>query len=143
MTTDVKAIHKEVADSFGQVPSWMRALPESALSGFWTTMRDFQLAETALPNKTKELIGIAVAGATRCRYCALFHTEAARLFGATDAEIAEAAAIAGHTMYASTFLNAVQTDYAEFRRETIEMVGYVRQQQAQPKRGKQPEAAAH
>ena len=143
MTTDVKAIHKEVADSFGQVPSWMRELPESAVSGFWTTMRDFQLAETALPNKTKELIGIAVAGATRCRYCALFHTEAARLFGATDAEIAEAAAIAGHTMYASTFLNAVQTDYAEFRRETIEMVGYVRQQQAQPKRGKQPEAAAH
>jgi AhpD family alkylhydroperoxidase len=143
MTTDVKAIHKEVADMFGQVPNWMRELPESALSGFWTTMRDLQLAETALPNKTKELIGIAVAGATRCRYCALFHTEAARLFGATDAEIAEAAAISGHTMYASTFLNAVQTDYVEFRRETIEMVGYVRQQQAQQKRGKQREAAAH
>jgi AhpD family alkylhydroperoxidase len=143
MTTNVKAIHKEVAEMFGQVPTWMRELPESALSGFWTTMRDFQLAETALPNKTKELIGIAVAGATRCRYCALFHTEAARLFGATDAEIAEAAAISGHTMYASTFLNAVQTDYAEFRRETIEMIAHVRQQQAQPKRGKQPQAAAH
>jgi hypothetical protein len=28
--------------------------------------------------------------------------------------------MAGHTMYASTFLNAVQTDYAEFRRETLE-----------------------
>ncbi len=31
----------------------------------------------------KELIGIAVSGATHCRYCAYFHTEAAKLFGAT------------------------------------------------------------
>jgi AhpD family alkylhydroperoxidase len=121
----------------------MRELPESALSGFWTSMRDFHLAETVLPNKTKELIGIAVAGATRCRYCTLFHTEAAKLFGATDAEIAEAAAMAGHTMYASTFLNAVQTDYAEFRRETMEMISYVRQHQAPTKTGKQPHAPAH
>jgi AhpD family alkylhydroperoxidase len=143
MTTNVKTIHKEVADMFGQVPGWMRELPESALNGFWTSMRDLQLAETALPNKTKELIGIAVSGATRCRYCTLFHTEAARLFGATDAEIAEAAAIAGHTMYASTFLNAVQTDYSEFRRETLDMIAYIRQHQPPVKAGKQPHAAAH
>jgi AhpD family alkylhydroperoxidase len=143
MTTNVKAIHKEIGDMFGQVPGWVHDLPESALSGFWSSMRDFQLAETALPNKTKELIGIAVAGATRCRYCALFHAEAAKLFGATDTEIAEAAAMAGHTMYASTFLNAVQTDYAEFRRETLEMISYVRQHQVAAKPGKQPQAAAH
>jgi AhpD family alkylhydroperoxidase len=143
MTTNVKAIHKEISDTFGQVPGWVRDLPESTLSGFWSSMRDFQLAETALPNKTKELIGLAVAGATRCRYCALFHAEAAKLFGATDTEIAEAAAMASHTMYASTFLNAVQTDYAEFRRETLEMISYVRQHQVAAKPGKQPQAAAH
>jgi len=39
-----------------------------------------------------------VSGATRCRYCVYFHTEAARLFGATDAEINEAALMAKHTM---------------------------------------------
>ncbi|MFG3405457.1 carboxymuconolactone decarboxylase family protein [Streptomyces sp. NPDC048142] len=27
---------------------------------------------------------------TKCRYCTLFHTEAAKLFGATDEEIQEA-----------------------------------------------------
>jgi AhpD family alkylhydroperoxidase len=142
MTTNVKAIHKEIGDMFGQVPGWMRELPESALSGFWSTMREFELAETALPNKTKELIGLAVAGVTRCRYCALFHTEVARLFGATDEEITEAAAMGGYTMYASTFVNAIQTDYDTFRRETLEMIGYVRQH-GQAKPGKQPHAAAH
>jgi hypothetical protein len=46
-------------------------------------------------------------------------------------------------MYASTFLNAVQTDYAEFRRETLEMIAYVRLHQVAAKPGKQPQTAAH
>ena len=54
------------------------------------------------------------SGATRCRYCALFHTEAARLFGATDQEIAEASAMGGMTMLASSFLNSMQIDYDQF-----------------------------
>ena len=143
MTTNVKAIHQEIESMFGQVPHWLRELPDSALTGFWTSMRDFHLAETTLPNKTKELIGIAVSGATRCRYCTLFHTEAARLFGATDAEIAEAATMAGVTMYASTFLNAIQSDYDEFRRETLDMIAYARQHPAQGKVGAELQVAPH
>lgn len=119
-------IRKEIEEKFGKVPSWVDEMPESALEGFWSTMRDFQLAETAIPNKYKELIGLGVSGATRCRYCTLFHTEAARLFGATDQEIAEAAMMAAHTMGASTFLNSVQTDYDTFRRETLDAISFVR-----------------
>jgi AhpD family alkylhydroperoxidase len=116
-------------------------MPDTAVNGFWGLMRDFQLAETHLPNKTKELIGIAVSGATRCRYCTLFHTEAARLFGATDEEIAEASAMAGFTMGASTFLNAQQIDYDEFRQQTTAMIAYARKHQPQQRPG-QP-AHAH
>ncbi len=125
-------IRAEIQKTLGNVPSWVEEMPDSALEGFWTMMRDFQLAETAIPNKYKELIGLGVSGATRCRYCALFHTEAAKLFGATDEEIAEAATMAGHTMSASTFLNAMQTDYDTFRRETLDAIAYVRSQSAQP-----------
>jgi AhpD family alkylhydroperoxidase len=121
-------IRAEIEKAFGKVPSWVGELPDSALEGFWATMRDFQLGETAIPNKYKELIGLGVSGATRCRYCALFHTEAAKLFGATDAEIAEAAMMAAHTMSASTFLNAIQTDYDTFRHETLEAIEFVRRQ---------------
>jgi AhpD family alkylhydroperoxidase len=127
------AIRAEIQSAFGSVPSWVEEFPDSALEGFWTTMRDFQLAETAIPNKYKELIGLGVSGATRCRYCALFHTEAAKLFGATDQEISEAAMMAAHTMSASTFLNAMQTDYDTFKRETLDAIAYVRaHQQQQP-----------
>ena len=130
--TEIKA---EIAKTFGKVPTWVSEMPDSALEGFWGLMRDFQLAETAIPNKYKELIGLGVSGATRCRYCALFHTEAAKLFGATDEEISEAAMMAAHTMGASTFLNTMQIDYDQFKDETLEAIAYVRSQSPQAQQG--------
>jgi AhpD family alkylhydroperoxidase len=130
------SVFREVEEMFGKVPAWLRAMPEQGVAGFWSLMRDFHLAETKIPNKYKELIGIAVSGATRCKYCTLFHTEAAKLFGATDAEIAEASLMAGVTMCASTFVNAIQLDYDEFRKETLDALEYVRAHQPPPaKRG--------
>jgi len=142
-TRDLGKIREEIKQAFGQVPSWVREIPDQALEGFWTTMRDFQLGETAIPNKYKELIGLGVAGATRCRYCTLFHTEAARLFGATDEEINEAAMMAAHTMSASTFVNAVQVDYDTFRRETLEAISYARSHMQASQAGKGASSRAH
>lgn len=122
-------IYDEVTALFGRVPEWIKQVPDPALEGFWGQMRDFELAQTAIPNKYKDLIGLAVSGATRCRYCTLFHTEGARLNGATEVEIAEAATMGAATMGTSTFLNAMQVDYEQFKRETLEIVKYVKQQQ--------------
>ena len=142
---NTSGIRDEMKRMLGQVPGWVNDMPEAALPGFWSMMRDFQLAETSIPCKYKELIGLAVSGATRCRYCALFHTEAARLNGATDEEIAEASAMGGFTMMASTFLNAQQVDYDEFRKDTLEAIAYVRAQQGQPSRASSAttQAAGH
>jgi AhpD family alkylhydroperoxidase len=118
--------YAEIKNTFGQVPEWMHQMPDGALEGFWGLARDFWLKETHIPNKYKELIGIALSGATRCRYCALFHTETARLFGATDEEIAEASMMGAVTMSGSSFINAQQIDYEQFRKETKEIVEYVR-----------------
>ena len=139
---NTSAIREEIRQTLGQVPSWVGDVPDAALPGFWSTMRDFQLAETTIPNKYKELIGLAVSGATRCRYCTLFHTEAARLFGATDAEIAEASMMAAHTMSASTFVNAMQIDHDTFRRETLEIVAYVRSNM-RAQEGSRPSSQVH
>lgn len=129
VNSQIAQIHKEVSQLFGEVPSWVYEMPDSLLPGFWSMMRDFQLSDnTAIPCKYKELIGLAVAGATRCRYCTLFHTEAARLNGATDEEIAEASSMGAATMMASTFINAQQIDYDTFRDETLRAIEYVKGQ---------------
>jgi AhpD family alkylhydroperoxidase len=119
-------VYREVEQALGRVPEWLKPMPDAALGSFWSTMRDLELGETKIPNKYKELICLGVSGATRCRYCALFHTEAARLFGATDEEIAEASAMAGLTMAISTFVNAQQVDYEKFKKETLEIVRFVK-----------------
>ena len=134
-------VFREIREAFGQVPKWVEDVPESALGGFWGLFRDFYLAETKIPNKYKELIGLAVSGATRCKYCQLFHAEGARLHGATDDEIAEAAMMSGVTMMSSTFLNAMGTDYEQFKQETVEIVAYAKKQQAKP--AARPGAHAH
>jgi AhpD family alkylhydroperoxidase len=118
--------HAEIKGALGLVPQWLDQMPEGGLQGFWGIARDFWLKETKIPNKYKELIGVALSGATRCKYCALFHTEAARLFGATDEEIAEASMMGALTMCASTFINAQQIDYETFRRETRDIIAHVK-----------------
>jgi AhpD family alkylhydroperoxidase len=133
---------RDMEQTFGQVPNWAKMLPENTVESVWKIMRDFQLAETKIPNKYKELIGLAVSGATRCRYCAFFHTEAARLNGATDEEIAEASMMGGYTMMMSTFLNAEQVDYAQFTKETKEIVAYVKSQVAKNPQAQKPRAHA-
>lgn len=137
-----KKVFDEVEKAFGRVPAWLRDVPDTALDSVWGLMRDFYLAETSVPNKYKELIGIAVSGATRCRYCALFHTEAAKLYGATASEIAEASLMGGLTMQLSTFINAQQTDYEQFRKETADIVAYVKKT-AKPVERKPGTAQAH
>jgi AhpD family alkylhydroperoxidase len=92
----------------------------------WASFKEFELAETVIPNKYKELIGLAVSGATRCRYCVYFHTEAAKLFGATDEEVNEAALMAKHTMGWSTYLNTRQFDYDRFKTEFDRIAAHVR-----------------
>ena len=47
----------------------------------------------------------------------LFHTEAAKLFGATDAEVQEAVHFAKMSVGWSVYLNGMQTNYEEFTEE--------------------------
>ena len=91
-------VEAEIRETLGLVPSFWAAVPDFLIESEWTSFKAIELAETEIPNKYKELIGLAVSGATRCRYCAYFHAEAARLFGATEEEIAEASLMAKHTM---------------------------------------------
>jgi AhpD family alkylhydroperoxidase len=125
-TATRQEVYSEVNKALGLVPQWIEQMPEGALQGFWGMARDFWLKESKIPNKYKELIGLAVSGATRCRYCALFHTEAAKLFGATNEEIAEASAMSSLSMFGSTFINSQQIDYEKFRQETRDIIAHVR-----------------
>jgi AhpD family alkylhydroperoxidase len=126
------AVESDIRETLGLVPEFLSEIPDSMIESEWASFKDFELAETVIPNKYKELIGLAVSGATRCRYCVYFHTEAAKLFGATDEEVNEAALMAKHTMGWSTYLNTLLVDEEQFRAEFAQIAEYVRSQAAAP-----------
>src|SRR5437868_5461179 len=110
-----------------RVPSFIGKFPEGGLAGAWRMTKSIQLnPATALSGKAKELIGLAVAAQVPCKYCVFFHTEAAKLNGASDSEIREALACAAGTRMFSTVLNGNQVDLAGFRKETDSIVRYVK-----------------
>jgi AhpD family alkylhydroperoxidase len=131
MTPEVRAdVERDIEATLGLVPEFIRKVPDYLIPSEWASFKSLELGETAIPNKYKELIGLAVSGATRCRYCAYFHTEAARLFGATEDEITETALIAKNTMGWSTYLNTLQFDYDAFTAEFDQITAHVREQMA-------------
>lgn len=123
-------VEADIRETLGLVLSVFDQIPDELIEQEWSLMKTLELGETNIPNKYKELIGVAVSGATRCRYCVYFHSEAARLFGATEEEITEAALMAKHTMGWSTYLNALQLDYDTFVAEVDQAAQYVRSQTA-------------
>ena len=118
-------VETEIEDMLGLVPSFFDRIPDKHLDAEWKLFRDLEFGETRIPNKYKELIGIAVHAETKCRYCTLFHTEAAKLFGATEEEIQEAAHYAKYTVGWSAYLNGMQQDYDEFAREVEKVTDFV------------------
>lgn len=119
----------DIRQHLGQVPTFFRDIPDYLISPEWQAWRDLTLGDApSLPPKYRELIGLAVAGATRCRYCVYFHTEAARLLGATEEEINETALVAKSTMGWSTYLNTRGYEFDDFKREFDEIAAHLRRQ---------------
>ncbi|WP_246680011.1 carboxymuconolactone decarboxylase family protein [Mesorhizobium sp. B2-4-1] len=98
-----------------------------AVAGAWAEIKSMQLnPKTALDGKTKELMGLAVASQIPCQYCVYFHTEAAKLNGATDEEIKEAVAMAAIVRHWSTMLNGSQVDLTAFKKQTDDVFAAVK-----------------
>jgi AhpD family alkylhydroperoxidase len=122
MTTRSRTeVETEIIDTLGLVPSFFARIPDRFLDAEWTLFRDMELGETLIPNKYKELMGVALHSETKCRYCILFHSEAAKLFGATDEELEEAVHYAKMSLGWSAYINGIQTDYDEFAKELTQI----------------------
>ena len=119
-------VHAEMKELLGEVVPFIDLVPDQFIDSEWDLVKRLQLGETLIPNKYKELMGLAVSAATRCRYCALFHTEAAKLFGATDDEVEEAMHYTKLVSGWSTYINGMQVDYDEFKAQVNRVVEHVK-----------------
>ncbi len=118
MTTS-KEIYGEIEKALGVVPSFVKHLEGDtyALSHEWELIKKFVLGESEIPAKYRELTAIAVAAAIHCRFCVTFHTAIARLYGATDEEIREAAYLAKFTTGWSSFVDGTLSGIGQLEGE--------------------------
>jgi AhpD family alkylhydroperoxidase len=123
---DKKQIYQDIEKTLGKVPAFFKLVPDRSLESEWNLFKTIQLGESPIPNKYKELIGVAVAAATKCHYCSFFHTEVAKLFGATDEEIEDAVHYAKSSAGWSTYLNGMQLDYDQFQKELLASIEYIK-----------------
>jgi AhpD family alkylhydroperoxidase len=122
-------IFKEIEQMFGLVPSMFKAVPESSLELEWKLFKRIQFEEGPIPNKYRELMGVAISAISKCHYCAYYHTELAKLNGATEAEIEDAVHYAKSSAGWSTYINGIQLNYEEFTGEIDRACEHVRRLQ--------------
>lgn len=72
-----------------EIAAWRKQLAPQIHDAF-ETFSHAVFAEGALPEKTKQLIAVAVAHTTQCPYCIHGHTRLANRKGASPEEIMEA-----------------------------------------------------
>lgn len=125
-------IYKEIHETLGLVPSFIKAIPDSSLELEWELFKRIELEEGPIPNKYRELIGLGIAAATKCRYCTYFHTEAAKLNGATQEEIEDTVHYAKSSAGWSAYLNGLQFDYDQFKNEVQRICDHVRSEMSVP-----------
>lgn len=129
MTKD--QVLQEIKEKMGIVPGFFQIMPEASIAAEWTLFKRAVLViDSELDPKVRELVGIGVAAARGCKYCTYFHCAAAKLYGATDAEIREAAELAGFGGRWSGTLNGIRYDYEQFVKEVEEVGAHLNKQKA-------------
>ena len=123
-------VYADIQQIFGKVPSFFKEIPERSLALEWELFKTIQLNESPIPAKYRELIGVGIAAVAKCKYCSFFHTEVAKLNGATDEEIEDAVHFAKSSAGWSAYLNGLQFDYDEFKQELLDSLDYVRKNMA-------------
>jgi len=115
----------DIENALGSFPGFFKGVPQDVLTQMWPIFKRYSFGESKIPPKYREMIGLAVAATIKCPYCETFHRGAAQMNGATDEELAEAAAIAGQTLFWSNVLHAQHYDINTFMKEFQAMGEYL------------------
>lgn len=130
-----KRMESEMLQMFGAIPPQFKELPVHLRSAAWEMTKALESPEAVIPAKYSQLIALAVAASIPCNYCVYFHTEMAKMLGATEGEIQEAVAFAADTRFWSTVLNGAQADYESTKIEIDKMLIFIKDHS---KAGKNP-----
>ena len=116
---------RDIRETLGQIPDFFKEMPDDTLAREWAQWKEFQLQDTAISAREKQLIGFAVAAAIHCPYCTYFHKSATTMMGTTQEQLEEAARMAADTAKYSTYLHGLEVPIEAFKKQSDEMGEFV------------------
>ena len=133
MTTE--QIHEEIKEMCGRVPTHLKQMPPMLLKLEWELWKRVQNDEGAIPRGYRELIGLAASAALRCAYGTFYHTEVAKVYGASDEEIESAAHFAKSAVAWSTYCEGMQIDIGQHKAEVMRSIEFQTRTEVEEVRG--------
>jgi AhpD family alkylhydroperoxidase len=119
---------KEIEQTFGILPEFFKNTPKDILPQMWPLFKKYQIGESAIPQKYREMMMLAAAAATKCPYCQTYHKEVSKMWGATEEELNELAVVVGQTSFWSNVLHTQNYDYNTFVKELEQIKDYMSKQ---------------
>ncbi|HZT34753.1 MAG TPA: carboxymuconolactone decarboxylase family protein [Nitrososphaera sp.] len=117
MIQSTKDTDAEIQETFGFVPGFFKNIPKDALDHMWPIFKKYQLGESVIPAKYREMIMLSAAAAIKCPYCEFYHREAALMMGASEEELAELSILVASTGFWSNVLHSMNYDKEKFKDE--------------------------
>ena len=96
------------------------AFDPNLLKNVWTDIKNIMVKETIIPNKTKEMIYMAVSITNNCSYCTHSHTVTAKKLGMTSEEHSEFLSVIALAAKTNQLVNSIQVPVDEIFNEDIE-----------------------
>ena len=96
------------------------AFDPNLLKNVWTDIKNIMVKESIIPNKTKEMIYMAVSITNNCSYCTHSHTAAAKKLGMTSEEHSEFLSVIALAAKTNQLVNSIQVPVDEIFNEDIE-----------------------
>jgi AhpD family alkylhydroperoxidase len=114
---------KEIENMFGMVPGFMKNTPKDILPQMWPLFKKYQMGESLIPQKYREMMMLAASAAVKCPYCQTYHREVSKMmWDASDEELDELAVIVGQTSFWSNVLHTQNYDLNTFVKE-LQQIG--------------------
>lgn len=107
----------DIEDTFGIVPEFVKNMPQDVVGQMWPLLKKYGLGDSIIPKKYREMMALAAAAAMKCPYCQTFHREGAKMYGASEEELNELAAIVAQTSFWSAVLHTQNYDMNKFGQE--------------------------
>lgn len=97
----------------------------------WPLFKKYQLGESVIPQKYREMMMLAAAAAVKCPYCQTYHKEVSKMWDASNEELNEMAAVVALTAFWSNVLHTQNYDYDTFVKELKQMGEYMTKNMSQ------------